>query len=352
MDDPRVSEKGGSPAGARGSTSDTSRRVHRPARPRGHQWTSLGRAAVIAALAIVMGSLFVTTYTLALGDPVPRRIDAALVGEPTTDAGTVKAVQGVAENSLDFTQYESRAAALQAIDRQDVYAALDLTPARPTLYVASAAGASVARVLGKISTVDPSVRVVDTHPLESTDPSGLDIFYLMLVGTIIGFVTVFQARALAGGLSLLHWTAFVVALAMAASLVLTLVAGPILNRLDTPVVEVWGILALHILAVASFASVMTVLIGRWAIVPTFLFFVVLGNSSSGGAVSPPLLPAPFAFISQWLPSGATVTSLRDAIYFPGYQHSRPIVVLSGWAVALFGAMLAVSYSRRTSPGAR
>jgi hypothetical protein len=37
-------------------------------------------AAVIAALAIVMGSLFVTTYTLALGDPVPRRIDAALVG--------------------------------------------------------------------------------------------------------------------------------------------------------------------------------------------------------------------------------------------------------------------------------
>jgi hypothetical protein len=210
----------------------------------------------------------------------------------------------------------------------------------------------VARVLGKISAVDPSVRVVDTHPLESTDPSGLDIFYLMLVGTIVGFVTVFQARALAGGLPLLHWTAFVVALAVAASLALTLVAGPILNRLDTPVVEVWGILALHILAVASFASVMTVLIGRWAIVPTFLFFVVLGNSSSGGAVSPPLLPAPFAFISQWLPSGATVTSLRDAIYFPGSQHSRPIVVLSGWAVALFGAMLAVSYSRRTSPGAR
>ena len=159
---------------------------------------SLGRAAVIAALAIVMGSLFVTTYTLALGDPVPRRIDAALVGEPTTDAGTVKAVQGVAENSLDFTQYESRTAALQAIDRQDVYAALDLTPARPTLYVASAAGASVARVLGKISTVDPSVRVVDTHPLESTDPERLDLFYLMLVGTIVGFVTVFQARALAG----------------------------------------------------------------------------------------------------------------------------------------------------------
>ena len=96
---------------------------------------------------------------------------------------------------------------------------------------------------------------------------------------------------------------------------------------------------------------MTVLIGRWAIVPTWLFFVVLGNSSSGGAVSPPLLPAPFAFLSQWLPSGATVTSLRDAIYYPSYQHARPLLVLAAWAGALFFAMLIVSHRRRTSPGA-
>ena len=209
---------------------------------------------MIAALAIVIGSLFVTTYTLALGDPVARRIDAALVGDPRGDAGTVKAVQGVAENSLDFTHYESLAAARDAIDRQRVYAALDLTSARPTLYVASAAGASVARVLEKISAVDPSVRVVDTHPLASTDPSGLDIFYLMLVATIIGFITVFQTRALAGGLPLRRWTGFVVAFALAASLALTLVEGPILDRLDIPVLEVWGILAMHLLAVASFAS--------------------------------------------------------------------------------------------------
>lgn len=73
---------------------------------------------MIAVVAILMGSLFVMTYSLALGDPVPRRIDAALVGDPTEDAGTVKAVQGVAENSLDFTRYESLAAARDTIDRQ------------------------------------------------------------------------------------------------------------------------------------------------------------------------------------------------------------------------------------------
>lgn len=52
------------------------------------------------------------------------------------------------------------------------------------------------------------------------------------------------------------------------------------------------------LAVGSFALLMGILIGRWAIVPTYLLFVVLGNSSSRGAVSPPLLPEPFGFLSN------------------------------------------------------
>jgi hypothetical protein len=320
-------------------------------RLRGHRWTPIERATVIAVLAIVLGCLFVTTYSLALGDPVPHRIDAALVGDPATDAAAVTAVQAVAENSLDFTALTSAAAALHAIDVQRVYAALDVSSARPPLYVASAAGASVARVLEKASSADPQVRVVDTHPLKPTDPSGVDIFYLMLVATSIGFITVFQAGGQAGGLPLRHWALLVVALALAAALALTLVEGPVLHRLDIPVPEVWGILALHILAVASFASAMSVLIGRWAIVPTWLFFVVLGSSSSGGAVSPPLLPAPFAFISQWLPSGATVTSLRDAISFPNYQRARSLLIPAGWACALFGAMLVASQRRRMSPGA-
>jgi hypothetical protein len=95
---------------------------------------------------------------------------------------------------------------------------------------------------------------------------------------------------------------------------------------------------------------MAVLIGRWAILPTFLFFVILGNTSSGGAVAPPLLPPTLAFVSQWLPSGATVTALREAIYFPAYQHAHPFVVLATWATLLFAAMLLVSHRLGRSPG--
>jgi hypothetical protein len=317
---------------------------------REHRWSPTERAVAISLLAIVMGSLFVTSYSLALADPVPHRIDAALVGEPATHARTVEAVERIARGRLVFHRYASVPAALHAIDEQDLWVALDLTAHRPTLYVASAAGASVARVLEQVSDIDPAVRIVDTHPLGTADPNGLETFYLMLVTTIVGFTTVFQVRANAGRLSLRRWTAFVLTLAVAASFVFTLVVGPLLHRLDLPVLESWGILALHLLAVASFTSLALVLIRRWAILPSWLFFVVLGNSSSGGAVAPALLPPPFAFVSQWLPSGATVTALREAVYFPSYQHPRAIGVLATWAAALFVAMLVVSHRLGRSPG--
>jgi hypothetical protein len=329
-------------------TADAHPRALRPSRLtalRERSWSVGERVALISVLTIVMGSLFVTTYSLALGDPVPHRIDAAIVGDPASHTRAVGAVQGVADDSLAFRRYASVASALQAIDRQHVYAALDLTSARPTLYVASAAGASVARVLERVSAVDPEVRVVDAHPLGSHDPNGVDIFYLMLVATIVGFITVFQVLANAGPLSQRRWAVLVVTLALGGSLVFTLVDGPLLHRLELPVPEAWGILALQLVAVASFTRLMSVLVGRWAIVPTWLFFVVLGNSSSGGAVAPPLLPRPFAFVSQWLPSGATVTALRNAAYFRDFQQLRPIVVLATWAVALFAAMIGATHSR-------
>ena len=126
---------------------------------------------------------------------------------------------------------------------------------------------------------------------------------------------------------------------------MTLVGGVLLHGYGAADPEAWGILTLQVVAVASFTSLMVELIDRWAILPTWLFFTILGNSASGGAVSPPLLPAPFAFISQWLPSGATVTALRDAIYFHEHQHVRPIAVLAAWAAVLFTAWLLIAHRR-------
>jgi hypothetical protein len=312
---------------------------------RRHNWSPQQRVVLISLVAVVMGSLFVTTYSLALADPVPHHIKAALIGDPDAGQQTVAAVEKVADDKMVFERYSAVAAALNAVNNQQVYAALDLESSRPTLYVATAAGASVARVLEKVDVVDPGVRVVDTHPLADDDPNGLDIFYLMLVATIVGMVTVFQVRGQAPGLPLRHYVLFVIGLAVLASTVLTLVDGPLLHRPAALYPEEWGILALQVLAVSSFASLMAVLFRAWAIVPSWLFFVILGNASSGGAVAPPLLPQPFAFLSEWLPSGGTVSALRNAVYFRDYQQARPLVVLAAWAAGLFVAWVLLAGRR-------
>jgi hypothetical protein len=309
-------------------------------------WTPTRRTAFVSGVAIVLGSLFVTSYSLSLGDPVPHHLHAAVVGDPSAHPGTVRALENVGGGSVVFRRYSSVAAAQSAIHHQQVYAALDLETAPPTLYVASAAGASVARLLERVALTDPgALRVVDTHPLAATDPSGVDVFYLMLVATIVAFITAFQVSAHGGELTRRQWEGFVVVLAVVASLVFVAVDGPLLRRLGLPFFEAWLILGLQMLAVASFAVLMQRLLGRWAIVPTWLFFVVLGNSASGGAVAPPLLPPPIGLLSEWLPSGATVTALRNAVYFRDYQQVRPFLVLAAWAVLLFVAMVASGHGR-------
>jgi hypothetical protein len=313
-------------------------------------WPPAARTVVISALAITIGSLFLASYTLALGDPIPRRIDTAVVGDGGSHRAVLAEIEKVADGGVDFHPYPTLADARGAIDRQQVYAALDLTPSTPHLYLSSASGASVERVFLSVAAADPQLRVVDTHPLPPSDPEGLDVFYLVMAATILGFLTVFQVRTNAAGLRLRHWTLFVLSFGLTASLVLVLVAGPLLHRLALPILESWGILALQLVTVAAFVSTMAVLIGRWAILPTFLLFMVVGNPSSGGAVAPPLLPSLFGIVSQWLPSGVTVTALRDAIYFRSDQHVRPITVLVVWAAACLGAMVVLSHRRRTSPG--
>jgi hypothetical protein len=100
---------------------------------------------------------------------------------------------------------------------------------------------------------------------------------------------------------------------------------------------------------ALFASTMVVLIGRWAILPTFVLFVILGNASSGRAVAPPLLPPFYELIGRFLPPGATVEIIRTTVYFPAAQHWQPILVMTTWLVSALAALLVSSRLRGRVP---
>jgi hypothetical protein len=148
---------------------------------------------------------------------------------------------------------------------------------------------------------------------------------MTLAASILGFVTMFQLRANAPGLRFRDWLAGIGALAVLGGLVLALVADPLMGALRGPFFQLWPALAAEVAVAALFCSTMIVAIGRWAIIPTWLTFIVLGNTSSGGAVAQPLLPPFYAFMGRFLPPGATVSivphrRLLPPVAAPGAIH--------------------------------
>ena len=313
-------------------------------------------ALVVVVIAAAMGAVFATSYSLALGRAEPHQIPLGLVGSDAGSPGLVAALERGVHGQLAFRPYASADAAEEAISEQRVYAALVVAPGRPRLLIASASGASVARVLEAAaatvvsSTGAPELDVVDLHQLPRSDPQGLVSFYVTLAASILGFLGCFQLVANAKGLSLRAWLAFVLLLAVLGGLLLTLATGPIIGALHGPFAELWAALSAEVAVAALFASTMVVLIGRWAILPTFTLFVILGNASSGGAVAPPLLPRPYELVGRFLPPGATVETIRTAAYFPSAHQWEPIGVMATWLLCGLGALVVCSRRRGRVPG--
>jgi hypothetical protein len=61
--------------------------------------------------------------------------------------------------------------------------------------------------------------------------------------------------------------------------------------------------------------------------------MLLGQSSTGGAIGSAFQPGFYRAISELLPNGAAVTVLRNAVYFGGAHVVFPLLVIVTWALA-------------------
>jgi hypothetical protein len=313
-------------------------------------------AILVTLMVIVLGGLFVTSYGLALARPKPHRIAGVVVGDPASQPALVARLERDLGGSLRLRPVPSAAAAREELRRQRAYTALVLSGRRPQLLVTSATGASVARLLEQAAqkiadTTGPAIVVEDVRPLSPKDPQGLVLFYAMLGATIAGFLLTFQLRATASALSLAAWMTFVAAGAVLGGLAIALIGGPLLGALGDRVPQLWAILTTQMAVAALVNCTNLALFGSWAVLPTWLVFVIVGNAASGGAVAPPLLPPLYAFVGRWLPSGATVEALRNIVYFPNAQQVEPYFVLAGWLLVAIASLAVVTRLLGRSPKA-
>ncbi|GAA1905754.1 hypothetical protein GCM10009837_31590 [Streptomyces durmitorensis] len=312
---------------------------------RGERWTSFKESPFLPATVLVFilaaaAGLFAGSYTYSMANPTPHRIPTAVVAAQDAPRGKefLAGMEKALNASLELHEYDSVAAARVGVEEQKVFAVLAQAPGDRVLFeVSGASGASVAQVLAETAPkvgkqVGVPVTVKDIKPLQEGDPRGLAIFYISLAAVIIGFVGAIQLSVHARGLNPAERIAFTVLYALLGGFVIAAVVDWWLGAVDLPFVESWLILALTMFASGMVFTMFNTMFGRWAMIPTWGLMVLLGNPSSGGAVSWPLLPSVLGHIGRWLPPGASVNAQHTAVYFGSHQHAFPFLVLAGWAV--------------------
>jgi len=300
-------------------------------------------ACVLVLLIAAAAGLFAGSYTYNMANPTPRHIPTAVTGVPASQVKRVRFVAGMEKAlgaSLVLHHYDDYAHALAAVEAQKVFAILEEPGSGPgpRLYVSSASGASVAELLAQTAprvgaATGVRITVRDVNPLQKGDPRGLAIFYISLAAVILGFVGAIQLSVHARALHPWERIGFILAYALLGGFSIAAVVDWGLGALDLPFAESWLILVFTMFTSGMVFSMFNTLVGRWAMLPTWGLMVLLGNPSSGGAVSWPLLPSLLGRIGQWLPPGASVNAQHTAVYFGGHQHAFPFCVLAVWAAA-------------------
>ncbi|MGP3971991.1 ABC transporter permease [Streptomyces sp. 6N223] len=298
-------------------------------------------AAVLSLIVAASAALFAGSYTYAIADPTPHRLPIAMVAgaETPQTRSFLASLERHLDTSLDPRTYPSYPQAVDGIESQHVFAIIRARNHRVELDIASAAGATVAELLTQrapraAEAAGAPLGVRDLKPLSPRDPRGLAIFYISIAAVIVGFLGAVQLSIHARALNPPERIAVTAAYSLLGGLAITAVVGPWwLDALPLPILQSWLTLAVTMFAAGMVFTMFNTLIGRWAILPTWGLMVMIGNPSSGGAVSWPLLPSPFATIGRWLPPGASVNAQHTAIYFRDAQHLQPYLVLTGWAVA-------------------
>ncbi|MBA9001932.1 ABC transporter permease [Thermomonospora cellulosilytica] len=298
-------------------------------------------ATVLTVILTVAAGLFAGSYTYSMAKPTPRSIPVAVVGDDQGTRGEafLAGMEKALNASVRVHPFGDRAAAVNAVEEQEVYAILRFrdSGAAAVLEVSGASGASVAELLRQTAPrvgreTGVSVTVHDIKPLQPGDPRGLAVFYISLAAVVVGFVGAIQLSVHARALNPPERIAFTAVYALLGGFAIAAAVDWLLDALDLPFPESWLILALTMFASGMVFTMFNTLVGRWAMIPTWGLMVLVGNPSSGGAVSWPLLPSPLAAVGRWLPPGASVNAQHTAIYFPGHQHVFPFAVLAGWAL--------------------
>ena len=316
-----------------------------------------GRRVLVGVVAVAVLGIqlaFTASYAGALHAAEPRDLPVATVvpaaqREPLAGA--------LADAPVVLDEVATVEAAEQQVRDGDVDGAFVVDADGPRLLVASAGGPAAVTALEAVfepvaQSSGATLRVDDLVPLPDGDSRGLVAFYLLvgwvvggyLLSAVLGVSAGMTPTALRSGLGRLGLLA---GYAVASGVLGTAVVDAGYGYLVGSPVATAALGALVVFAVGAASMALQAMFGIVGTALVLLLFVVAGNPSAGGPWPADLLASPWREVGPWLPNGAGLAALRDAVYFTGSHLARPLAVLAAWAV--LGVVATVLLSVRGRP---
>jgi hypothetical protein len=313
------------------------------------------RKLLVASLGILVAVFALVSSNVAANhSPKPHSLPIGIVGTPAVAGAAHAELARATPGALDVHAYQSLTTARTAVLHRSVYGAFQPLPS-PILLVASAASPAVAALLQRTfatvaSRSGRSLAVQDLVPLPSSDSTGATTFSVVLSLIIAGLAGTTLIYTLTRHRPEGVRVVLTVILGVAAGLITALITNVLVGAFPHHFFQVWGVAALFVLAIGLPIAAFQVIFGIAGTAIGALLFLVIGNPASGGSSAPELLPAFWRTLSQILPPGAAVTSMRDVVYFNGHGSSHALIVLALYAV--LGAGVAMfAYRLRVRAGA-
>jgi hypothetical protein len=315
------------------------------------------RKLLVASLGILVAVFALVSSNVAANhSPKPHSLPIGIVGTPAVGDAARAELARAAPGAFAVHAYQSLTSARTAVLHRSVYGAFQPVPST-VLLVASAASPPVAVLLQRAfarvaSRSGRALAVRDLVPLPSSESSGATSYSAVLSVIIAGLAGTSLVYILTRHRPEGFRVALTVALGVGAGVITALITNVLVGAFPDDFFQVWGVATLFVLAIGLPIAAFQVIFGLAGTAIGAILFLVIGNPASGGSSAPELLPGLCRTLSQILPPGAAVTSMRDVVYFNGHGSSRALIVPAVYAVLGAGvAMIAYRLRARAGPAA-
>jgi hypothetical protein len=323
---------------------------------RSHRYRLQVGGALFAVLLfqLIFGSSYVGAFHNPKAEGIPLGVAAPT---PALASKLKQLVEKNAGSSLSV-RIVDEAKARQLVKSRKLDGAYLLGKSGDTLLIATAASVNQSDSLTatfKLAAAGQhrKLTITDVAPLPKDDPRGLAPFYLVITWVVGGYLGATLLGLIRGVAAASRKLSLERLLALLGYAIVSGVAVTLLERASFGIgtghiPELCAAGALVVFAAACAASGLQALLGLAGTGVVLVLFVALGNPSAGGVLSYHLLPAFFRGIGPYIVNGAGVDLVRNSLYFGGNDLTRPLAILSLWAIAGIALVMTIGARRNVS----